>query len=74
MSADTAGDRRVRFEGEIDEAVRHYEKAIGSAAMRTWRMIEDCGYIDAVNKLMITSDVQKGFRVISRCGAKGHYC
>ena len=58
----------MEFKAEIDEAVHHYEKAIRVPATRTRQMIETHGYVDAVGRLMLTADVQKGFKVLMGSG------
>lgn len=52
------------FRKEVEYAIRIYEKAIGHAATRTWPMIEKYGEIEALSRLMISPDLQQGFKVL----------
>ncbi len=52
------------FKQEVDQAIRFYEKEIGHAATRTRQMIDKHGEIDALSRLMVSADLQQGFKVL----------
>jgi hypothetical protein len=52
------------FKREVEQVIRLYEEAIGHAATRTWPMIEKYGEIEALSRLMVSADLQKGFKVL----------
>jgi hypothetical protein len=52
------------FNNEIEEAIILYEKTIGHFASRTRSMIEKHGILCALEKLMSTSELQKGFKAL----------
>ena len=52
------------FRAEVKQTVELYEKTIGHAAARTWRMIEQHGEIEALSRLMVSADLQQGFKVL----------
>ena len=49
---------------EIQEVLEIYESAIGHAATRTWPMIEKYGEIESLSRLVVSADLQKGFKVL----------
>ena len=49
---------------DIEGVIALYEDAIGAAASRTRQMIERDGAINALSKLAVSADLQKGFRVL----------
>jgi hypothetical protein len=49
---------------EIMEVLKIYESAIGHAATRTRPMIENHGEIEALSRLVVSADLQKGFKVL----------
>ena len=53
---------------EVKEVLDIYERAIGHAATRTWPMIEKYGEIEALSRLVISADLQKGFKVLRDTG------
>ena len=57
---------------DIEGAIALYEEAIGSAASRTRQMIEREGAINALSKLAVSADLQKGFRVLRDRGQLDH--
>ncbi|MCY3624915.1 MAG: hypothetical protein OXH71_05125 [Candidatus Dadabacteria bacterium] len=57
-----------QFLREVDETIEVYEKCIGSFAVRTRQMIEREGYIKALSKLVCSSELQKGFKILRDCG------
>ena len=57
-----------QFLREIDETVEFYEKCIGSFAARTRQMIECEGCITALSKLVVSPEIQEGFKVLCDCG------
>jgi hypothetical protein len=52
------------FLTEVEEAIKHYESAIGHAASRTRTMIAQHGEVEALSRLMISPDLQQGFKVL----------
>jgi len=52
------------FREEVEHAISLYEKAIGHAATRTWPMIAKYGEVEALSRLMVSADVQQGFKVL----------
>lgn len=49
---------------EIDNVIALYEKEIGVPATRTRQMIERHGAIEALSKLVVSADLQSGFRIL----------
>ena len=56
------------LERETEEAIVLYEKAIGRPASRTRTMIESHGTVDALSRLILSADLQKGFKVLRDTG------
>lgn len=54
----------VAIRDEADRAVKLYEQLIGQAATRTWPMFENYGYIGALSRLVVSADLQKGFKAL----------
>lgn len=52
------------FLAEVKKTVELYESTIGHAAVRTQRMIEQHGEIEALSRLMVSADLQQGFKVL----------
>jgi vacuolar-type H+-ATPase catalytic subunit A/Vma1 len=52
------------FDLEVENAVSHYEKAIGRISYRTRQMLEQYGNERALSLLMDNADIQRGFRVL----------
>jgi len=52
------------FLDEVEKAIVLYEKAIGHVASRTRNMIAEHGEIEALSRLMISPDLQQGFKVL----------
>ncbi len=49
---------------EVEATILVYEELIGQAAMRTRNMIDQYGHIEALSRLVISPELQKGFRVL----------
>ena len=49
---------------DIEHVMSLYENEIGVAAARTRQMIERYGPIEALSRLAISADLQKGFKVL----------
>lgn len=49
---------------EVEDVIVVYENLIGNPAARTRQMIQDIGIIPALSKLVISPDLQQGFRVL----------
>ncbi len=52
------------FKKEVEHTIRLYEKEIGHIATRTWPLIEKYGEVEALSRLMVTPDIQRGFKVL----------
>ena len=52
------------FRMEVEQVIKFYEKIIGHAATRTWPMIERYGEIEALSRLMVSADLQQGFKAL----------
>lgn len=52
------------FKAEVERAISLYEREIGHAATRTRPMIERYGEIEALSRLMVSADLQQGFKVL----------
>lgn len=49
---------------EIEETIKLYEETIGAAASRTRPMVEQYGPINALSKLVISPNLQQGFKAL----------
>ena len=49
---------------EIAQAISIYERTAGHAATRTRNMIEQLGEVEALSRLMISADLQQGFKAL----------
>ena len=49
---------------EVELTIKIYEQKIGHAARRTRDMIDRHGAIDALSRLMVSADLQQGFKVL----------
>ena len=49
---------------EIENAIILYEQAIGGFAARTRQMLEREGAINALSRLIVSPDLQQGFKVL----------
>jgi hypothetical protein len=56
------------FRAAVVHAVELYERAIGHAASRTRNMIETHGEVESLSRLMVSPDLQQGFRVLRDSG------
>lgn len=52
------------FVKDLNIAIEVYENAIGGYASRTHQMIKKYGEIDALSKLVVSPDLQNGFKVL----------
>jgi len=59
---------KERFLTEVSQAITLYERTIGQAATRTRKMIEDYGEIEALSRLMVSADLQQGFKALRDAG------
>lgn len=57
---------------DVEYVIVLYEEVIGSAASRTRQMIERDGAINALSKLAVRPDLQKGFKVLRDSGQLDH--
>jgi hypothetical protein len=53
-----------QFVEEVAGAIKLYEQANHRAATRTRQMIEEHGEVEALSRLMISPDLQQGFKVL----------
>ena len=49
---------------EIEHAIQQYEQIIHHAATRTREMIARLGEVEALSRLMISADLQQGFKAL----------
>lgn len=49
---------------ETDRVINLYEAEIGVPAARTRRMIERHGTIEALSRLVVSADLQSGFKIL----------
>ena len=54
----------IAFKKEVEHAIRIYEREIGHAATRTRPMIYKYGEVEALSRLMVSADLQQGFKVL----------
>ena len=52
------------LKAEVVKVIKIYEEVIGHPATRTWPMIEKYGVIEALSRLMISPDLQTGFKAL----------
>lgn len=67
MYTDAGGGEQMTdssFAQEVEETIRFYEEMTGHAAARTRPMIEQYGEVGALSRLMVSADLQQGFRVL----------
>ena len=48
----------------VEAAITVYEEKAGISASRTWPMIDRYGHVEALSRLVVSADLQKGFRVL----------
>src|SRR5262245_22057129 len=56
--------KEAAFHKEVEQAIALYEKANAHAATRTRQMIEKYGEVEALSRLMVSADLQQGFKVL----------
>ena len=54
----------VEYCQELENAITLYEKTIGHFASRTRNLIQNLGNIGALEKLMESHDLQRGFKIL----------
>lgn len=52
------------FSREVELTVQLYEEKIDRGATRTRDMIKTYGAVEALSRLMVSADLQKGFKVL----------
>ncbi len=52
------------FREEVEHTILLYERGIGHAATRTWPMIARYGEVEALSRLMVSADLQQGFKAL----------
>jgi len=55
---------KEQFLAEVDETLRIYEELIGQFATRTRQMIERYGKTEALSRIVISPDLQQGFKTL----------
>lgn len=56
------------FLAAVEHAVDVYEQAIRQDAHRTRNMIENYGEVEALSRLIVSADLQQGFKVLRDSG------
>jgi hypothetical protein len=56
------------FQAAVAHAVKLYERASRHGASRTRTMIETYGEVEALSRLMVSPDLQQGFKVLRDSG------
>ena len=56
--------RDAAFLVDVDQTILLYEDISGHAATRTRQMIEQYGEVDALSRLVVSSDLQQGFKAL----------
>lgn len=54
----------AKFLSEVENTIAIYEETIGHAAARTRPMVERYGAVEALSRLMVSADLQKGFKAL----------
>ena len=54
----------ARLEQAVEAAITVYEEQAGVSGSRTWPMIHRYGHVGALSRLVVSADLQKGFRVL----------
>jgi hypothetical protein len=49
---------------DVNQVLALYEQLIGVPASRTWPMLAKYGYVGALSRLVVSADLQKGFKVL----------
>jgi len=49
---------------EVDRTLVVYEGIIGRSASRSWEMLERLGYVGALSRLVVSADLQQGFKIL----------
>ena len=55
---------REKLLQDIEDVIAVYEQEIGTPANRTRQMIEQYGSIDALSRLAVSPELQRGFKVL----------
>ena len=53
-----------KLQQEVENTIAIYERTNGALAARTRKMITVNGVVDALSKLVVTADAQRGFKVL----------
>jgi len=54
----------AKLQQEVENTVSIYERTNGALAARTRKMISTNGVVEALSKLVVTADAQRGFKVL----------
>jgi hypothetical protein len=54
----------ISFDSRVNEVVTIYEKAVNHCATRTWQMLKKYGKIEAISRLVVSADLQEGFKIL----------
>lgn len=52
------------FLHDVEQAILRYEQISSHGAVRTRQMIERHGAVDALSRLMVSADLQQGFKAL----------
>jgi hypothetical protein len=58
----------MTFEADLEESLKTYELLIGAFASRTRNMIAQYGDVESLSRLVVTADIQPGFKVLNQNG------
>jgi hypothetical protein len=54
----------ISFDSRVNEVVTIYEEVVNHCATRTWQMLEKHGKIEAISRLVVSADLQEGFKIL----------
>jgi len=54
----------AKLREEVENTLQIYERTNGALATRSRQMISANGVVDALSKLVVTADAQRGFKVL----------
>jgi len=52
------------FDERVQEVVKIYEEQVNHFATKTWQMLEKHGNIEAISRLVISPNLQIGFKIL----------
>jgi hypothetical protein len=54
----------MTFHDDVERAIQQYEQITSHAASRTRQMIDRYGEVEALSRLMVSADLQQGFKAL----------